>query len=132
MQNSNVAEKSSKNAKCFKDYVFPSGRIDRIQGTENLALDELLREGIHEDDIVTSRKEVPVVWYEDENGKKHRYYIDIYIKSQDRGIEAKSKWTAEKQQDNIFIKQEAFKNTGHKICEIWVYDDKNKKVKCHK
>ena len=110
-----------------------SGRIDRIQGTEKFALDELLFiENIQEDDIVTSRKKVPEVWYCDENGIRRRYYVDIYIKSQDRGIEAKSTWTSEKKGDNIFVKQNAFKNAGHKSCEIWIYGQKNKRLQIFK
>jgi hypothetical protein len=125
-----IAERSSKNAYKSYDYVFPSGRIDRIQGYERFALDELLSRGIHEDDIITKRSKVPKVWWYDKNGKKHRYYIDIYVKSLKLGIEVKSTWTAEKKKDKIFLKQNAVKEAGYR-CEIWIYDGKGNKVEYH-
>jgi hypothetical protein len=131
-QNSEVAEKSSKNAYKSKDYIFPSGRIERIQGYEHYMLSELLQqENILEDDILVSRKEVPSVWYEDANGTKRRYFVDCFIKSQNRCIETKSTWTAEKKKDCIFLKQQALKDAGYK-CEIWVYNSKGEKVECYK
>jgi chromosomal replication initiation ATPase DnaA len=68
--------------------------------------------------------------YEDIDKKKHRHYVDIYIPSQNRMIEVKSTWTAEKKKDNIFLKQDAVKKMGY-LYEIWVYDDKGIKVQCH-
>ncbi len=122
LQNAEIAEKSSKHAYTSKDYVFPSGRVERVQGYENYMLDNLLQnEHIQEDDIVLKRSEVPSVWYEDANGKKHRYFVDCFIKSQNRCIEAKSTWTAEKKKDCIYLKQLAMKNAGY-LCEIWIYN----------
>ena len=73
MHNAEIADKASKNAYTRKEYTFPSGRIDMVQGDEPYALDYLLNiEEIHEDDIVTTRSLVPICWWYDENGKKHR------------------------------------------------------------
>ena len=83
--------------------------------------DLLEKEQVHEDDIVVNRSDVPCVWYEDLNGKQHRYFVDCFIKSQNRCIEAKSTWTADKKQDCIYLKQEALKDAGYE-CEIWIYD----------
>ena len=121
-QNTEVSEKASKNAYKSYDYIFPSGRIERIQGYEKYMLNDLLqKENISEDDIIVSRSEVPSVWYEDLNGKKRRYFVDCFIKSQNRCIETKSTWTAEKKQDYIYVKQQALKDSGYK-CEIWIYN----------
>jgi hypothetical protein len=129
LQNSEVAEKSSKNAYSKKIYTFPSGRQEFIQGYENLALDELLqKEKIEENDIITSRKLVPKIWYNDENSKKHRHYVDIFIPSQNKCIEVKSNWTAEKKKDCIYLKQQAAKELGYEY-EIWIYNGKFNKVK---
>ena len=130
MQNSEFADKVSKNAYKSKNYVYPSGKIDRVQGYEHLALNELLDEGIDENDIITLRSKVPEIWYKDITGKSHRYYVDIYILSQNKCIEAKSTWTAEKKNDNIFLKQQAVIDAGYK-CEIWVYNNKGVKVCCY-
>jgi hypothetical protein len=86
MHDSEIAAKSSKNAYKPRFYPLPSGKIIQYQGYENFALDELIKiEIIDEDDIATDRRDVPEIWYKDENGKKHRYYTDILIKSQNRG-----------------------------------------------
>ncbi len=131
-QNAIISEKTSKNAYKSKDYIFSSGRIEKIQGYEHYMLNELLQqENILESDIIVKRTEVPSVWYEDKNGKKHRYFVDCFIKSQNRCIEVKSTWTAEKKKDCIFLKQQAIKNAGYE-CEIWVYNSKGQKVKCYK
>jgi hypothetical protein len=63
----------------------------------------------------------------DENGKKHRHYVDIFISSQNRCVEVKSTWTAEKKKDNIFLKQTTAKELGYNY-EIWVYNSKGIRV----
>jgi len=127
-QNAEVSEKSSKHAYKAYNFVFPSGRIERIQGYEKYMLNDLLqKEGILEDDIVVKRSDVPSVWYEDASKKKRRYFVDCFIKSQNRCIEAKSTWTAAKKKDCIYLKQHALKEAGFK-CEIWIYDGKGELV----
>ena len=124
-------EKASKNAYKPKDFLFPSGRIARIQGYEAFALNELLQnENIDEEDIVLGCKNVPVIWYYDDLLKKHRHYVDIYIPSQKRCIEVKSTWTASKKKDNIWLKQKFGKELGY-IYEIWIYDAKGVLVEKH-
>jgi len=94
-------------------------------------LDELLqKENILEEDILVKRSEVPQVWYTDINGKEHRYFVDCLIKSQNKCIEVKSTWTAEKKKEIIFLKQQALKDAGYE-CEIWVYNGKGEKVNCY-
>lgn len=72
-------------------------------------------------------KNVPEVCYEDNEGKRHRYYVDIFIPSQNRCIEVKSTWTLEKKKHIVFIKQQAVKDAGYK-CEIWIYNAKEERV----
>ena len=123
-QNLEIAEKHSKTSYNKKEYTFPSGKIINIQGYEKFALDFLLNnENINENDICSGCKNVPTIWYNDENGKKHRHYVDIFIPSQNKCIEVKSTWTAEKKKDCIFLKQNAAKELGYNY-EIWVYDRK--------
>jgi hypothetical protein len=123
MQNSDIAEKASHNAYANKPYVFPSGNQILIQGYENFALDDLLyKENIDELDIITNRKEVPELWYDDEEGNSHRHFVDIFIKSQNRCIEVKSTWTMEKNRDKVFQKQLSGKTMGYDY-EIWIYDN---------
>jgi hypothetical protein len=130
-QNSEIMEKQIKSSYSKKEYILPSNKIIEIQGYENFALDELIINGkIDESDIISGCKNVPVIWYNDETGKKHRHYVDIFIPSQNRCIEVKSTWTAKKNEHNIFLKQNAAKELGYKY-EIWVYDSKKEKIICY-
>jgi len=129
-QNIEVMDKMSKNAYKLKDYILPSGNVIKIQGYEHYALDELIQDGILEEDIINGCSNVPEIWYNDEAGKKHRHYVDIFIPSQNIMVEVKSTWTAEKKKDNIFLKQEAGKKAGY-LYEIWVYNGKGEKVECY-
>lgn len=127
MQNPEIAEKSSQN--CFKPkiFVFPSGREIKCQGYEPFALQELIDINVDEADIITGCKNVPCIWYNDENEKKHRHYVDIFIPSKNTCIEVKSSWTILKKRSNIFEKQAAAKDSGYKY-EIWVYDNTGNKL----
>jgi hypothetical protein len=129
MQVPEIAEKSSKSAFIKKEYTLQSGKILQIQGYEHFALDEL--DTLYKDDIINGNTNVPEIWYEDEDGKKHRHYVDFFIQSKHLCIEVKSTWTAEKKKDNIFLKQNAGKALGY-YYEIWVYDAKGNKVECYK
>ena len=127
-QSEEIMNNISNKAYKLKTYTFPSGRIDKIQGFENFGLDFLLNnENLNEDEIKTGCKNVPTIWYNDDSGKKHRHYVDIFIPSQKRCIEIKSTWTAKKKQDSIYLKQNAAKELGYKY-EIWVYDRKGNRV----
>jgi hypothetical protein len=130
-QNPDIAEKQSKNAYKSKVYTFPSGRIENVQGAEPYALDYLLNISINEDDIFVGVKNVPTIWYLDNDNKKHRHYVDIFIKSLNKCIEVKSTWTAKKKNDNIFLKQNAAKELGYEY-EIWIFDGKNNLVETFK
>jgi hypothetical protein len=122
-QNKIFSENSAKNAYNLKEFITSSGKIIQYQGYENFALDYLLNcINIEESGIITNRKDVPEIWYTDNNNKKHRHYVDIFIPAENLCIEVKSTWTAKKKQDNIFLKQQAAKALGYKY-EIWIYDD---------
>ena len=129
MQVPEIADKCSKSAFTKKNYTLPSGKILQIQGYEHFALDKCVTI-YQEDDIINGMPNVPEIWYNDEDGKKHRHYVDLFIRSKLLCIEVKSTWTAEKKKDNIFLKQKAGKKLGYHY-EIWVYDGKGNKVECH-
>jgi hypothetical protein len=123
-----IAEKAFNNSFKKKEYMFPSGNVIMCQGYEPFALDKLINEeNINEENIITGCKNVPTIWYQDETGKKHRHYVDIFIPSQNRCIEVKSTWTAEKKKDNIYLKQSAAKELGY-LYEIWIYNSKKELV----
>jgi len=120
-QNAEVADTMLKNSYNKKQYKLPSGKLLEYQGYENFALDRLLYfEKICEDSIITNRKDVPIIWYNDINNKKRRHYVDFYIPSQNRCIEVKSTWTNQTK-NNVLEKQKAAKDLGY-IYEILIYD----------
>ena len=117
-----IADKITRNSFRCKKFIFPSGNIVYVQGYEKFALRDLIeKENINECDIITGCKNVPEIWYNDKIGKKHRHYVDIFIKSQNRCIEIKSSWTVKK--EDVFFKQISAKKLGF-IYEIWVYNEK--------
>jgi hypothetical protein len=126
MQNPEIMEKSLKMSYYLKEYTLPSGNIIKIQGYEHFALNELFK-NINENDIITGCKNVPTIWYNDESGKKHRHFVDIFIPSQNKCIEVKSTWTFKKQKEIVLLKKMAGKNLGY-LYEIWVYDKIGNKV----
>jgi hypothetical protein len=110
----------------YKDYELPSGKNIRIQGYEHIALDELVN-NYKEDDILTSRKDMPEIYYnfqyilEDNKVifKKHRYYPDIYIKSENKMIEVKSYYTYKLNLIQNIHKALATRKLGYDF-QIWI------------
>ena len=116
MQNQEIFEKTIKKSKSFKEYIFPSGKIAKVQGYEPQALNYLINiELIKEEDIALRAIEgKPTIKYI-ENNKERFYFPDIFIKSQNRIIEVKSEWTfKEEWRKNVHLKLEACKNLGYK------------------
>ena len=78
-------------------------------------------------DIVTDRNKVPEIWYE-KDGKKKRYFCDIYIPNENRIIEIKSDYTYSHKSGNVQDKAQATIDMGFDY-EIWIYDkDTNKTI----
>ena len=77
-----------------KPFTFPSGRTIQVQGYEPQVIQELLDSGVPESNILTGI-DCPSFFYNFE-GKLHRYYPDILIKSQNLIIEVKSVYTYQK------------------------------------
>ena len=126
MQNPLLLEKQQQSACRLKEYTFPSGRIDTVQGYEPFALNDLMEYGIDEDEIVTGKDKVPDIWYLDEDGKRHRYYVDIYIPCMNLCIEVKSDYTFIVNPDMIQRKMKACVDANY-VYEIWVYDAKGRR-----
>lgn len=122
MQNLSVFEKQQHNSYYFKDYTMPSGKIVRIQGYENLALNELLTQ-YNEDDIMVSNREIFNRFGKFEylyDNKIKRYYPDIYIISENKFIEVKSKRTFEVSKRQNLAKRDCVLNSGFKF-SFWIY-----------
>jgi len=127
MHNPIVFQKNMKNRYRRKKFIFPSCKEVFVQGYEPFCLRDLLEQKQNEEDIITGLQEVPEVWYMDKENKKHRYYTDIYIKSENKCIEVKSTYTLKLDTEKILLKQQAVKDLGIE-CEIWVYSSKGELV----
>jgi len=115
MQVSEFIEKQQKSAFKLKPYILSSGRVVNIQGYENLALDILFKK-YKENDILIDDKdienEIGIIFYYDKNNKKHRYYPDFYIISENKIIEVKSNYTLIKDEYVNSLKKEQSINLG--------------------
>lgn len=98
----------------LKEFEFPSGRIDKVQGYEPLALKKLLSEGHTEKDIVTDPINMPLIWYMNDN-KNHKYFPDIYLPKEDLIIEVKSIYTFNVDKSVNLLKKQACIDAGHKF-----------------
>ena len=96
----------------WKEYVTPNNNILKVQGYEPFLLDELLLE-YAEDEIITSRKDIPEIWYIGIDGKKHRYFPDVYVPSTNTIYEVKSEYTLNVNKEINELKFEAVKDAGY-------------------
>lgn len=124
-QNKKVQAKSEATSYKFRDYMMPSGEIVKVQGYENIALDELVQL-YEEENILVGRSNIPTIDYYI-NDTKHVYFPDFFIKSENKVIEIKSEWTIQLKRGNVEEKALATINEGYKY-EIWVYNDRKVKV----
>ena len=124
-QNKEVQIKSEASSFAFKDYMMPSGTIVKYQGYEDLGLNELVKL-YEEEDISIGRSAIPSIVYHVDQ-KKHVYFPDFFIRSENKIIEIKSEWTIQLKRGNIEEKAQATVKAGYAY-EIWVYNDKKVKV----
>jgi hypothetical protein len=126
-QNAEIAEKASNNCYKTKTFIMPSGKNLKCQGYEPFALKDLINLNIVEDDIISEKTKVPEIWFKDKNNKEHRYYVDIYIPSQNKCIEVKSIYTYKKNETINLLKKKAAIELGYNF-EFWIYDRKGNKI----
>ena len=124
-------EKSLNTSYKKKIFVFPSGRIEKIQGYEGFGLNELLDTGYPEDVIVVSNKEIEsytgTIWYLDSERKKRKYYPDIYLITENKIIEVKSEYTYKSAYSINIRKKQACLDLGISF-EFWIYDKNGKRT----
>lgn len=104
----------------YKQYIGPSGKMYNCQGYEPFALDLVFIE-YTDDDIITSKKKVPEIWWIDGEGKEHRYYIDIYIPKEKRMIEVKSDYRYKMDTDKLEFVWRTCVEQGYNY-EVWIFN----------
>lgn len=125
-QSREIQERGEKNSHKFKPFTMPSGEIRKVQGYEHFALRDLLK-SYTEDQIVTGRKNVPVISYSTENGKRRVHFPDIFLPHENKIIEVKSIWTYNCKADCVLLKKSFAEAQGYSY-EIWCYDVKGVRV----
>jgi hypothetical protein len=119
-QNPGVQAKAEHTSFQHRDYTMPSGKIVKIQGYEDKALDELL-ECFVEEDIIVGRGNVPTIHYTCKEGTERVYFPDFHILSMNTILEIKSEWTLTLKTCRLDEKAEAVKEARYNY-EVWVYD----------
>ena len=76
-----------------------------------------------EENVLHKRKDVPEIWYVDEENIKHRYFGDFYIKSINTVFEVKSAWTENLHLEKVNKKIIATVKNGNN-CQLIVYNRK--------
>jgi RNA recognition motif-containing protein len=97
----------------YKEYIMPSGKIVKVQGYENKALDILIQK-YTEDDIIVELKEINKIFKFRYllNNKEHRYFPDFYIKSTNTIIEVKCEWTYNIDKEKNELKKQCCLDNG--------------------
>jgi hypothetical protein len=120
-QDPDISEKQAKNAYKKKPYLFPCGTTVSVQGYEPFLLNILVTDGYTHQDILTQRNEVPVIWYSNNNGRKCRYFCDLFIPKTNTIYEVKSAWTYKNGLDTIELKKQACEDAGY-IFKLYIFD----------
>ena len=108
----NINAKQQSGGYSYYDFEFPSGKVVRVQGYEPRVLAKLIIDYDEDDIVVGVQNIIDAIgffhyFYENES---HRYYPDIYIKSENQVIEVKSTYTFNKEKDKNFLKRQSVLN----------------------
>lgn len=91
------------------------GKTFMVQGAEGQVLLELIDNGFPADAIETDPSKVPTIWYMKPNGKRARYYPDIFIPQRNWIIEVKSVYTFLANKETNLLKRKACIEAGYKF-----------------
>jgi hypothetical protein len=113
-QNSKIFERSIGNWFKKKEYALPSGKLVKVQGYEPIVITKFLVNH-SESDIIISNTEIEKhtgkIMYT-HNEKLHRYFPDMFIVSENKIIEVKSRYTYEKDIEINNLKKRACLDAG--------------------
>lgn len=101
-----------------KSYMFPSGRTEWVQGSEDKAIDILLNDYDERDIVVDDDKiarMIGKIYYTGVDRKIHRYIPDLYIVSERKIIEVKSSFTYKIQLKTNKLKEQAVLEAGYRF-----------------
>ena len=108
----------------YKDYIFESGRSEKVQGYEPICVDYLLNT-YDEEDIVIGfkiKEHTGYFSYVDVDSKKRTYIPDIFVKSENLVIEVKSVWTFSRNVENVMKKAKAVIDKNYNFLFSIIHD----------
>lgn len=96
----------------YYDFEFPSGNVARVQGYEPKVLAKLIIDYSEDDIVVGVQNIIDMIgfFHYVYKGETHRYYPDIYIKSENKVIEVKSTYTFNKEKEKNLLKRDSVLN----------------------
>jgi hypothetical protein len=108
----------------YKYYIFPNGRIEKVQGYEAYTLNYLISSSISQDDIKVKHSEKPKLSYV-LDGISRPYTPDAFISNVNLVIETKSPWTWKRDLDKNLAKIKGVNDAGYNMrVIIWNGDKK--------
>lgn len=126
-QDSDFLENVLKKSFSYKSYRLPSGKVISLQGYEPQVMDFLLLK-YNEYDIFYKNRDIEdkigKIFYQF-NGKKSRYFPDLYVLSDNKVIEVKSTYTYNLDLERNLLKRQECINMGISF-EFIIYDNINK------
>lgn len=133
-QRDDVYDKIQSSRFKLKEFVFPSGRIEMVQGYETFGLQYLLNEGINESKIIVKRSEITSIagsiMFDSTNEnitQKRRYFPDFYLIEEKTFIEIKSDYHYTRDFDEINAKIKGCNDHGFKI-RLIVFKQRGKSI----
>ena len=104
--------KQSLSGKKYKTFTFPSGLQIKIQGYEGIVIEELLKSGLGENEIVTQHSTLMPKFAYEILGSTRKYIPDLYLPRFNMIIEVKSMWTFIKHKEINLLKRKACIDRG--------------------
>ncbi len=127
-----IFHKAMRSSFSKKEVILPiTKRTLHVMGFEHLAINYILstknvflKRNVEEDEILVE-KDVPTFLYNDDDGDKHRYYPDIFIKDTKLIYEVKSVWVFNKAPRMNYLKFMEVARQGYTI-KVIIYCNKKK------
>lgn len=107
-----IFEKAVKNGYRRKEYKWKTGEISIIQGYEDKVLRDLEYSGYTFNQVKTDSIDMPEFFYY-LDGKKKRYFPDIFIPEENKVIEVKSNYTIKCNLEKNKLKFESVRQAGY-------------------
>jgi hypothetical protein len=126
MQCPEIFRKYQANAYKRRPYICPDGKTFMILGYEDICLTQIFEQEGHKILYAGEDPEIPVIKYNDKDGKEHCYYPDVYLPDENRIIEVKSTYLFLRDRERNIAK--ARETSKHFKFEFMIYNGKKQLI----